>query len=90
MTFEEEFPSLKSKHSLVVDKHGGITFPPRIPTILPNKLFSKEKIEEHCLDKQRVKEVIEELRKQDWSTNKEDLGLVRAVLFDLEKELSLQ
>lgn len=52
MNFEEEFPSLKDKHFRAEDPPGVIG-------------FERYVISENCLDKQKVKKVIEKLWNDD-------------------------
>lgn len=80
MTFKEKFQRLT------------VYVPENFRTIndLQNAEFCfKWMVEEQCLSKQFVKEVIEKLKKQDWSTNEGDKGLVNAVVYDLLKRLGL-
>jgi len=79
MTFEEEFPSLKG---LMYNDEGEIY-----------DFIFRQAIQKHCLDKQRVKEVIEKAReyKSPFKSNGGDLvtHARRWVLNELEKELGL-
>ena len=54
------------------------------------EIIAQDEFNEKYIEKQKVREVIEKLEKQDWTTHKENLGLVRAVFYDLKKELGLK
>lgn len=80
MTFEEEFPSLKGRVWDVGEYH-------------PERRIGISTIEEHCLDKARVKEAIDKIKK-DWNVASEcsvaDCDREPALFQALEEELGLK
>ncbi len=79
MRFEEEFPSLKGKR-------GHIRFKVGHQTEVINCL-SIEDIQKHCLDKERVREVIDKLSIHNFHTCSEKF---KCVTCQLKKELGLK
>ena len=81
MTFEDKYPSLKGKH-FKHDADIGLVF----------DCYSDSTVAKHCLDKQRVKEVIKDLK----INKKHHVGYQKAfnegyneALEDIKKELGL-
>lgn len=77
MTFEEEFPSLKEWHLLddvLIDVHSGVC----TLSNTDDKLFTQSSVMKHTIDKQRVKDAIDNnsyIEGFDVSKFKNELGL---------------
>ena len=72
MTFEEEFPSLKGEGTRVCDYINIVEVPDKLQqyfneqigeALLSDFTFTQKQVQKHCLDKAKVKEVIDKLRK---------------------------
>ena len=98
MTFEDEFPSLKDKKQAVCNYDADLDYiknceswkhPEYIDVFIDDDLFfSIEDVKKHCLDKQRVKEVIKKAKDDalSFTSGMEE----RDVVLQIEKYLGLE
>jgi len=63
MKFEEQFPSLKGNECKYC-RSPDVSLSFSIPEHWVGRLFDSEKIQEHCLDKQRVRDLIGKLEER--------------------------